>query len=80
MENVLRDFPEWHTEIRHLVDIDPVFREICEDYEMVAGELTAWLRAQNVEQTQIDEWRALLSELVAEIRETLEQRFPPDSD
>ena len=61
-------FPDSKESFEWLFQKDPLFREICHDYQDTANALTDWLRSTDFSADPIiEEYRTLLQELETEI-------------
>ena len=76
MERIFERFPRWQSEIGQLYQEDSDFQETCRDYEEALSILAAWSAPTDAHLGTLDEYRALLKALEAEILECLQVRFP----
>jgi hypothetical protein len=66
--HVLEQFPEKSHTIAHLMEQDPEFLTLCEDYGVCAEALLYWERSREPEaETRVNEYRTLARELLQEI-------------
>ena len=73
--HILKQFPEKSHTITHLMDEDPEFRGLCEDYDVCVKALRHWEKSKEPEaKTRVDEYRILVKELEGEIRAALESK------
>jgi hypothetical protein len=73
--HILEQFPEKSHIIFHLVEEDPEFFALCEDYDICVNALRYWEQSKKPEaKTRINEYRTLAREIEEEIRAALEIR------
>lgn len=77
MENILEQFPEWQSEIERLCLESADFRELCMDYKEVRDLIATWADSDESNQETIDEYRTLLRELEADLKEYLHASLGP---
>lgn len=71
LESLERRFPERAGAIRHRMQDDSAFRELCTDYEEAAAALDYWQSPPQRSEAKTREYRDLLAELAAEIAAAL---------
>ena len=71
---ILRRFPAWRDDIQRLLQENQDFHEMCADYEELSAWLTAVTQPTAVSKAQLEEARALLQALEADILEVLQNR------
>ena len=75
LRHILEQFPEKSQTIAHLMEEDPEFLTLLEDYGICAEALRYWERSKAPEaETRVNEYRALAREIEEEIREELKLR------
>jgi hypothetical protein len=75
LRHILKQFPEKNHTIAHLMEVDPEFLTLCEDYGICAEALRYWERSKAPEaETRVNEYRALAREIEEEIKEELKLR------
>ena len=73
LEQIFLCFPEHRTEIERLLESDPDFQEMCEDYVEVATYLSDCSRQAESSARATQDYRALLESLQAEIAAALHE-------
>jgi hypothetical protein len=70
--HILEQFPEKSHVIAHLIEEDPEFLTMCEDYDTCVNALRYWEQSKKPEaKTRVDEYRSLVRELEEEISQAL---------
>ena len=70
--HILEQFPEKSHTIAHLIQEDPEFLALCEDYDVCVEALRYWEQSTEPEgKTRVDEYRTLAQELEQEIIQLL---------
>ena len=72
IQRVREIFPDKNTHIDLLIEKDPEFLTMCEDYNICVDALQYWEQSKEPEaKTRVDEYRTLVRELQDEIAEKL---------
>ena len=72
---ILEQFPEKSHSITHLMDEDPEFLALCEDYDISVKALRHWEKSKEPEaETRVNEYRTLVQELEGEIVAALDSQ------
>jgi hypothetical protein len=75
LRHILEQFPEKNHTIAHLMEEDPEFLALCEDYGICAEALRYWEQSKKPEaETRVNEYRTVAREIEQEIREELKLR------
>jgi hypothetical protein len=70
---IIEQFPEKSHTITHLMDEDPEFLALWEDYDVCVNALRHWEQSKEPEaKARVNEYRTLVQELEGEIRAALE--------
>jgi hypothetical protein len=79
IDHVYRKFPNHIDAIQALLEKDPTFREICNDYEEMATWLACLCRSESPSQKECDLAREVIQDLEAEINKWLKYAgfYPP---
>ena len=69
---ILKQFPEHSHTITRLMEEDPEFLALCEDYHLCVEALRYWEQSKEHEaETRVNEYRTLIKELEEEISQFL---------
>ena len=75
LRHILDKFPEKNHTIARLIEEDPEFLSLCEDYDVCVNALRYWEQSKKPEaKTRVNEYRTLAREIEEEIRAALEIR------
>lgn len=75
LRHILEQFPEKSHTIAGLLEEDPEFLTLCEDYDTCVNALRYWEQSKEPEaKTRVNEYRTLVREIKEEIKEELKLR------
>ena len=74
---VLAAFPEYERQVRALVEVDPDFADLCDDYDAVVDSYRRGAAGEQSLADAVDEYHGLRLELESEILELLRRTGAP---